>query len=182
MAEPRWCEFCGDPLPDDARANQKFCDADCRRGRARRPDLELVEDQPEPEWGPVEGALEEALAEAIEKKKLGVLDRATAQAARVLARKIDDEQARWDYCFEWQELWSDWLRRTEDDPDYDESPPTSPPKPPPMDNVSIPTFLRYAESLGLTPAGRGRIPGEKVKEAGGGSTLIGLTGGVPRPK
>jgi hypothetical protein len=37
-----------------------------------------------------------------------------------------------------------------------------------LDNVTIPTYLRYAESLGLTPAGRARLV-EKKPEAKGGS-------------
>lgn len=43
-------------------------------------------------------------------------------------------------------------------------------RPPSQDNVSLPTFLKYAESLGLTPAGRGRMAppvkaGEPAKTA-----------------
>lgn len=183
MPKRRLCEFCERPLPEGARSNQKFCDADCRRGRVRSADVleavaELADDVA---MGDVEAGLEEALAEAEEKKRLTSLDAGTIAAIRVLARKIDEEQARWDYCFEWSERWVEWMRAAEDDPDYVEPPP-SPPKPPPMDNVSLPTFLKYAESLGLTPAGRGRIPGEKGKGgSGGGSGLVGLQGGVPRP-
>lgn len=35
-----------------------------------------------------------------------------------------------------------------------------------LDNVSVPTYLRYCESLGLTPAGRTKLPQGK-KETGG---------------
>jgi hypothetical protein len=35
-----------------------------------------------------------------------------------------------------------------------------------LDNVSIPTYLKYCESLGLTPAGRERLA-EKKEPAGG---------------
>lgn len=184
MPKRRLCEFCGEELPEGARANQKFCDADCRRGRVRSAEvLEVVEDlADEVEMGEVEAGLEKALADAAERKNLTALDAGTVAAIRVLARKIDEEQARWDYCFEWAERWVEWMRMADDDPDYDGGPPPSPPKPPPMDNVSLPTFLKYAESLGLTPAGRGRIPGEKAKGGGGGgSNLVGLQGGVPRP-
>ena len=37
-------------------------------------------------------------------------------------------------------------------------------RPPSQDNVSIPTYLKFCESLGLTPAGRA-----KLEEAKGGS-------------
>ncbi|HET8765801.1 MAG TPA: hypothetical protein VFM86_00595 [Pedococcus sp.] len=40
-----------------------------------------------------------------------------------------------------------------------------------LDNVTIPTYLRYAESLGLTPAGRSRAMIEKGKTDGGTSAL-----------
>ena len=36
-----------------------------------------------------------------------------------------------------------------------------------LDNVTIPTYLRYAESLGLTPAGRARLAEKKEGGAGG---------------
>lgn len=181
MTARRRCEFCEDELPEGARANRKFCDADCRRGRLRRaPDPEPVDDD-EIELGPIAAGLEEALAEADTKKTLGPMDAGTVAAIRVLARKIDEEQARWDYCFEWQERWAEWYRLAEGDPDYEVPAPGAPPKSPPLDNVSLPTFLRYAESLGLTPAGRGRIPGETKKGVAGGGSLVGLQGGVPRP-
>lgn len=130
------------------------------------------------ELGEVEGALEEAIVQAREEKRIGVMDAGALAAVRVLARKIDEEQARWDYCFEWAERWTEWSRA---EGDLDDGPPPQPPKPPPMDNVSLPTFLRYCESLGLTPAGRGRIPGGPAKEGGGGGKLSGLVGGIPRP-
>ncbi len=37
-------------------------------------------------------------------------------------------------------------------------------RPPSQDNVSIPTYLKFCESLGLTPAGRVRL-GDKKPEA-----------------
>lgn len=47
-----------------------------------------------------------------------------------------------------------------------------------LDNVTIPTYLRYAESLGLTPGGRAKLA-EKKPEAKGGK-LRGLQS-VPKP-
>lgn len=45
----------------------------------------------------------------------------------------------------------------------------------PNDNVSVPTYLKYCESLGLTPAGRLKLAAvEKKPEASGGSTLAKL--------
>lgn len=35
-----------------------------------------------------------------------------------------------------------------------------------LDNVSVPTYLRYCDALGLTPAGRLKL-GEKPEESGG---------------
>lgn len=40
-----------------------------------------------------------------------------------------------------------------------------------LDNVSIPTYLKFCESLGLTPAGRARLP-EKKPEAPGGKLAL----------
>lgn len=36
-------------------------------------------------------------------------------------------------------------------------------RPPSVDNVSIPTYLKYAESLGLSPVGRVRAAVDKAK-------------------
>jgi hypothetical protein len=47
-----------------------------------------------------------------------------------------------------------------------------------LDNVTIPTYLRYCESLGMTPAGRAKLV-EKKPEAKGGK-LRGLSS-VPKP-
>jgi hypothetical protein len=41
-----------------------------------------------------------------------------------------------------------------------------------LDNVSVPTYLRYCESLGLTPAGRVKL--SEKKEPGGGGKLAQL--------
>lgn len=47
-----------------------------------------------------------------------------------------------------------------------------------LDNVSIPTYLKYCESLALTPAGRVKL-GEK-KEAPGGK--LGKLRSIPKPQ
>jgi len=49
-----------------------------------------------------------------------------------------------------------------------------------LDNVTIPTYLRYAESLGLTPAGRARLA-EKKPEGPGGKLAV-LQGGASKKK
>lgn len=175
----RRCEFCDELLPKDARPTRKFCDKDCRRGRVRRP-VAVVPDPDEPQRGEVWAALEEAIEKATAERRLDAKDKATLAAARVLARKIDEEQARWDYCYEWEQRWFEWSRDV--DGDFDAEPPKAPPKPPPMDNVSLPTFLRYCESLGLTPAGRGRIPGAPKEGSGSGGSKLGkITSAIPRP-
>ena len=47
-----------------------------------------------------------------------------------------------------------------------------------LDNVTIPTYLRYAESLGLTPAGRARLAEKKPEDKGG---KLGRLSSVPKP-
>ena len=47
-----------------------------------------------------------------------------------------------------------------------------------LDNVTIPTYLRYAESLGLTPAGRARLVEKKPE---GKSGKLGRLAAVPKP-
>lgn len=49
-----------------------------------------------------------------------------------------------------------------------------------FDNVSIPTYLRYAESLGLTPGGRAKpgVGAKRASETGGQRGLTGLQGGA----
>lgn len=44
-------------------------------------------------------------------------------------------------------------------------------RPPSQDNVSIPTYLKYAEALGLTPSGRTKALIEAPKGAGPSGTL-----------
>ena len=101
---------------------------------------------------PVLDALNDAVKVATH---LGPMDAAAVEAARALARKIDLH----DEYFE---------ALTDDALVYDLRPPS-------QDNVSIPTFLKYCESLGLTPSGRARAEIEKPKGgASGGSKLAQL--------
>ena len=79
----------------------------------------------------------EAVEKAIEDAShLSGEDSGAIEALRALARKID----AWDKIVQWA------LE------DADES--GSRPKVPANDNTSLPTFLKYCESLGLTPTGR----------------------------
>jgi hypothetical protein len=50
-----------------------------------------------------------------------------------------------------------------------------------FDNVTIPTYLKYCESLGLTPAGRDRLNVKKDEGGKPGGKLVALQGGVKRP-
>lgn len=47
-----------------------------------------------------------------------------------------------------------------------------------FDNVTLPTYLKYCEALGLTPSGRGGVKSEK---GGRGGKLLALSGGIPKP-
>jgi hypothetical protein len=90
------------------------------------------------------GALQDATEAAlVAATHLTDSDQGTVEALRVLARKIDEDEARWELALRWAEAMK--LR------------------PPSQDNVSLPTYLRYCEALGLTPSGR-----EKLKPAKGG--------------
>lgn len=158
-ARRRRCPTCGELLPKNARANQKYCDADCRRGKAK-PVHQL-----EP-LGAVGAATEEAIAQATTEQRLGKSDAGAVAALRVLARKIDSEDQMRELA----------LQAAAD----------SGGKPPPIDNVSIPTYLKYCESLGLTPAGRRPAATTGKGEGGtksGGTSSGGLRGlaTVPRP-
>ena len=46
-----------------------------------------------------------------------------------------------------------------------------------LDNVSIPTYLRYCESLGLTPAGRLKLDPKKESTGGKLAQLRSVQGG-----
>lgn len=47
-----------------------------------------------------------------------------------------------------------------------------------LDNVTLPTYLKYCESLGLTPAGRRQLAAGKPKAPTGRTGLGGLRGEV----
>lgn len=99
------------------------------------------------------GDLREALDEAVEAAKhLGPMDAAAVAAARALADKID----AWDIIVDWA------LADLADDPR-----PGKRPAVPQNDNTSLPSFLRYCESLGLTPAARKELEPAKEEAAGG---------------
>lgn len=51
-----------------------------------------------------------------------------------------------------------------------------------FDNVTIPTYLKYCESLGLTPAGRQRLNEKKPDGGAKGGKLVALQGGVKDAK
>lgn len=142
MPSARRCEFCRSALPKDARANRRYCSDDCRKGRTRKPERA----EPERELGPVAAGLEVAIAEATQGTRLTKADAGAVAAARVLARRIDEEAERWDYCLAWA---ADAARQGER------------PKPPPADNVSLSAFLNYCSALGLTPAARKATPDQK---------------------
>lgn len=88
------------------------------------------------------------------------VDSAAIEAARALARKID----AWDVIAQW----------AIEDAASTESRPSVPQN----DNVSLSAFLKYCESLGLTPAGRGKLE-EKKPEGKGGK--LGRLQSVPKP-
>lgn len=101
--------------------------------------------------GDVAEATERALEAA---KHLTDMDQGAVQALRVLAAKVDEMSGGRGDDGEWVE--------------------------PKFDNVTLPTYLKYCESLGLTPAGRDRNV-KKDEGAKPGGKLIALQGGIPRP-
>lgn len=76
-------------------------------------------------------------------------DAGAIAALLATARKIDD----------WDTLVDHIMEQIEMDPE-------SKIRPPATDNVSLPTYLKYCESLGLTPSGRGELakPGAAVQK------------------
>jgi len=110
--------------------------------------------------GSVFDATEQAIASA---EHLTAMDEGALEALRTLARKIDDDDA----------LRAAYLRyrldRGEDE---------SKMKPLQLDNVSIPTYLKFCESLGLTPAGRDKLKEKKPEAAGGKLSKL---RSVPKP-
>lgn len=101
--------------------------------------------------GTVSDATEEALEAATH---LTDMDAGAVQALRVLAAKIDD------------------LIPDPKDDEGDDEPLSK------FDNVTLPTYLKYCESLGLTPAGRMKL-GSAKGDTGG---KLGGLRSVPRPK
>lgn len=67
--------------------------------------------------------------------KLGAVDGAAVEAARILAEKIDQMRDLEPHVTEDGELQDEKRGRS-------------------LDNVTLPTFLKYLDALGLTPAGR----------------------------
>lgn len=104
--------------------------------------------------GDVRDALDEAVAAAA--AYLGPIDAAAVAAARALADKID----AWDLIVDWA---LDDLAGADT---------KGRPAVPQNDNTSLPSFLRYCDALGLTPAARKEL--ERPKEAGGGGKLSSL--------
>lgn len=88
-------------------------------------------------------ATEAAIAAA---KHLTPLDDGAVEALRFLARKIDTEMVLRELALEWAEK--------------------NKQKPPSVDNVSLPTYLKYCDALGLTPVGRTKMGPAKGAEGG----------------
>lgn len=94
---------------------------------------------------------------------LTAMDAGAIEALRKIARKID----AWDVIVQWALDDVDGKRGMD-----------ARPKIPEHDNVTIPTYLKYCDSLGLTPAGRERLTLKKPEAPSG--KLAGLRS-VPRP-
>ena len=95
-------------------------------------------------------ATEAALQAAYAAGRLTALDQAAVQALRDLAVKISAQDDYFDALYEQA------AERGS--------------RPPVQDNVSIPTYLKYCESLGLTPAARARQDTAKPAAAGAAVT------------
>ena len=102
--------------------------------------------------GDVRDATEAAIKAAAH---LTAMDSGAIEALRSLADKID----AWDQIVDW----------ANDDAAGVEG---KRPAVPANDNVSIPSYLKFCESLGLTPAGRARAQIEEGK-GGGNSNALG---------
>jgi hypothetical protein len=102
----------------------------------------------------VRDALDEAVRAA---SHLSDLDAAAVAAAQALADKID----AWDVIVDWAH--------------EDAAETESRPRVPDNDNVSLATFLKYLDQLGLTPAARHVL--EEKKAGGGGGKLQSLRQG-----
>lgn len=103
------------------------------------------------------GDVREALDKAITAgTHLTTMDLGAVEAARALADKID----AWDVIVDWA---------LNDMAGMDSS---KRPAVPANDNTSIPTFLRYCDALGLTPAGRKSLAAPKEATGGGKLALL----------
>lgn len=96
---------------------------------------------------PVRSAFDRAIVVASKDGLITDFDAGTVRAAQALADKID----AWDQIVEWafEDMAEAGSKR---------------PAVPQNDNVSLPSFLKYCEALGLTPASRAAL-----KKAAGGS-------------
>lgn len=109
------------------------------------------------------GSLVEATEAAIKAADhLTPADDGAVQALRLLARKID----AWDVIVSWA---------LDDVADRDGGRPVVPAN----DNVSIPSYLKYCEQLGLTPQGRVKLPKKDEEKPSG---KLGKLRAIPRPK
>lgn len=88
------------------------------------------------------------------------MDAGAIEALRALAMKIDTEQLI-------NQIAIEYARENELK------------EPARIDNISIPTYLRYCESLGLTPVGRSKLE-EKKDQANGNSKLAQLRAATGR--
>lgn len=84
---------------------------------------------------------------------LTAADAGAVQALRALAAKIDSDDAVRVAYLDWQDGGDRPARALQ------------------VDNVSLPTYLKYCESLGLTPAGRKVLSGPAKQGGGGGGNL-----------
>lgn len=118
--------------------------------------------------GEVRKALDSSVRAAKREKRLTLADAGAIAAARALADKID----AWDVIVQW----------ANDDVEDREG---ARPLVPANDNVSLPTFLKYCESLGLTPAGRKGTSAPAKEAAPSGPNKLGklalLQDGARRP-
>lgn len=99
---------------------------------------------------PVRNALDKALAAARKQGVVSDLDAGTIRAAQALADKID----AWDQIVAWA---------FEDAEDSGASRPAVPQN----DNVSLASFLKYMNDLGLTPSARSSAASKSAKSGGG---------------
>lgn len=99
------------------------------------------------------GALEDATKAALgAAQHLTDADAGAVEALLTVARKVDQDEERWALALQWAEAMKV--------------------KPPAQDNVSVPTYLKFCESLGLTPAGRSKLGEKKPEGKGGKLTLL----------